>query len=893
MIKKFIFFPILFCLLLWAEHGISQVYSQGDSLTVFYPDNFDSSQTLPSLAIINEPAVTAGMPAGWTLIPEFYFDTASNASCSRIAIEKGTDLYGTGEVTGSLRRNNTEVYLWNLDNFTYQYVGGRELYQSHPWVLGVRSDGSAFGVIADNTWQMAINLSDTAINFYSAGPSFRIVIFEAESPQKVMQQLASLIGKMELPPLWALGYHQSYCSYTPDSYVRSIANTLRSRKLPSDVIWLDFLYQNNYKAFTFNPSSFSNPTALNDYLHSKNFKSVWIVDPGIAQQTGYAPYDQGTVGDYWVLKSNRSTYTGSSWPGTCVFPDFTMPAAQTWWSGLFPAFMANGIDGIWNDMNEPSIFGTDNATMPENNIHRGGGGLAEGPHLRYHNVYGMLEIKATREGVLLANPDKRPFVLTRSNFLGGQRYAATWTGDNGSTMDFLKMSIPMSLNLGLSGQPFSGPDVGGYSGGSTAGLVGHWMALGAFYPFYRNHHAGNPQEPWAFGSTIEQVSRIALSRRYRLMPYLYTLFYEASKTGIPVMRPVFFADPTDIDLRKEQEAFLFGDKLLIVPKWSLNPSLPKDVWRTISLVGEDSKLDPYQPDVRLRNGSIIPVGQLIQSTVDYSTDSLTLLVSIDDNHEAKGYLYEDAGNGYDYLTGGYLIRDFKSEKLGDDSIIITCSRREGNLPASGKKYNIGIVTNYNIFYTGWTDDSIIKIALPIEMNAKITSPEINSSFASGQDILLSAEASSDIGITKVGFFYDDSIPLGEALTAPYEIHSTNIVSGTHYIYAIAWASADLKMETYRVRVNISAATGINELAERQIIKIYPNPASEKVNVVSSEEPLKQNITLYDEIGRIELQTVSLPGNNTEIDISSLKNGIYFIEVKTTKTVYVQKLIIHK
>jgi alpha-glucosidase len=187
-----------------------------------------------------------------------------------------------------------------------------------------------------------------------------------------------------------------------------------------------------------------------------------MIDPGVKKEEGYTVYEQGSKGNHWVTDKNGKEFNGKVWPGPCAFPDFTRPATRAWWGTLYKDFMATGIDGIWNDMNEPSVFDGPDGTMPPDNIHRGGGGLYAGNHLRYHNAYGLLMVKASREGILAANPAKRPFVLSRSNILGGQQYAATWTGDNVSTWEHFKMSIPMVLNLGLSGQPFSGPDLGGF-----------------------------------------------------------------------------------------------------------------------------------------------------------------------------------------------------------------------------------------------------------------------------------------------------------------------------------------------------------------------------------------------------------------------------------------------
>ena len=790
----------------------SQNYSSGDSLVVFYPDDFDSAKTLPSLAILNEPEVLESIPADWKLIPQFYLENGKN--CAKIIVGPDVDFYGTGEVTGSLRRNNTGIMLWNTDNYAYIKDGGKRLYQSHPWVLGVRSDGTSFGIIADNTWKQDINLGDSVVSFISDGPPFRIIIFEGQTPQNVVEQLAGLIGKISMPPLWALGYHQCRYSYYPESQVKDIANNFRTRKIPCDVIWLDINYMDGFRIFTFDPSGFPDPPGLNNYLHDRDFKSIWMIDPGVKKETGYPVYDQGKAGDHFVLNSSRNEYNGNVWPGPCAFPDFTRPETQSWWSGLYPAFLANGIDGIWNDMNEPSVFGGPDGTMPTNNIHRGGNGLPEDVHLRYHNVYGMLMVKATYEGMLLAYPDKRPFVLTRSNFLGGNRYAATWTGDNVSSWDHLKMSVPMSVNLGISGQPFSGPDIGGFSGTASNELFANWMAVGAFYPFCRNHAASKQQEPWVFGSAVEQVSRIALQRRYRLLPYIYTLFYQASKTGIPIMQPVFFADPEDLTLRREEEAFLFGDKLLVVPKWAENPSLPSGIWRSISLAGEDSKKDKYQPDIRLKSGSILPIGQVIQSTEDYSTDSLTLLISPDENHSAYGILYDDALNGFDYLNGDYLISEFHAEALGKDSLIITCTSKEGNYSPGQRNYRICIVADYGMFYNDWTTDTVIKACIPPQINGSIVSPLNNAKFNSNDNITIQVNADCETEINRIEFYICDTILIGNDFDEPYEFIWNNVQPGIYEISARIIESELYQLTTDPVKIYVG------EFGEGSILRQY-------------------------------------------------------------------------
>jgi alpha-glucosidase len=680
----------------------------GDGMAIFYPAKFDSVRNLPSFALVEEPKVVGELPGDWQLKPEYKVVKGKNVV--QINIQGDADLYGTGEVTGDLKRNGTNITLWNTDNFAYRKDGGKRLYQSHPWVMGVRKDGTSFGVIADHTWKQSLDLTN-GITFTSEGPAFRVIIIERDDPKALLTTLGELTGTIELPPLWALGFQQCRWSYYPDRQVKLIADEFRARKLPCDVIWMDIDYMDGFRVFTFDKKGFPDPKGLNDYLHSKGFKGVYMIDPGVKKDENYSVYQEGTKGNHWVLTKDRKEYNGDVWPGACAFPDYTRPETQKWWASLYKPFMKTGIDGVWNDMNEPAVFDGPDFTMPEDNIHRGGGVLPEDSHLRYHNVYGYLMVRSSLDGIKAANPNLRPFLLTRANFLGGHRYAATWTGDNASSVEHMKMSVPMSINLGLSGQPFNGPDIGGFADNANGELVGQWMALGAFYPFSRNHSAKDAayQEPWLFGKEIEDVSRIALNRRYILMPFLYTLFHEAATTGLPVMRPVFMADPKDVSLRAEQEAFMWGDDLLIIPSWARNPALPKGNWRTIKLQNIKDG-DRYQPELKIREGAIIPAGPVIQNTTEYSIDSLTLLVNVNQKREAIGRLYDDAGNGYDYKNGDYAIYEFKAVPHKKNAIKVSINQIEGKRKTKSV-YRIGLVTDKGVHYSDWSDKQSLYIDL--------------------------------------------------------------------------------------------------------------------------------------------------------------------------------------
>jgi len=669
--------------------GVSSGQLVADSIapgTVrYYASEEAKAGARPSVALLEEPEPIGPVPDGFEVKPEFELAEDGRWVAS-IGIEAGTSLYGTGEVAGQLLRNGRTITCWNFDAYGYGDLEPPHLYQSHPWVLAVRPDGTSYGVLADTTYRCEVDLTD-GIVFRAEGPAYPVMVIERDSPQGVVRALAERTGTMPMPPKWALGYHQCRYSYYPDERVREIAREFRARDIPCDVIWMDIDYMDGYRCFTFDPERFPDPSGLNEHLHDRGYHSVWMIDPGIKAEPGYFVYDEGTERDVWVKQADGSVYIGEVWPGDCVFPDYTNAGVREWWAGLYEEFLAVGIDGVWNDMNEPAVFGVESKTMPLDNRHDADPELGgAGPHAAYHNIYGMQMVRATREGVLAARPNKRPFVLSRANYIGGQRYAATWTGDNTANWYHMESSVPMVLNLGLSGNPFTGPDIGGFDGngprGGEAELFERWMGIGALLPFSRGHTGkGNiDKEPWAFGEKVERTSRQALNRRYKLMPYLYTVFREASETGLPVCRPLFFTDPTDRALRSEDDAFLLGRDVLVVGKMTPGMervvAMPRGDWRALEL--EDDP-DPTLPDLYVRPGAIVPVGPVMEYVDESPLDTLTLYVNPGEDGTAEGALYEDAGDGFGYRRGEYLLTTYRAVRGDDGSVNVTVTETEGSM----------------------------------------------------------------------------------------------------------------------------------------------------------------------------------------------------------------------
>jgi alpha-glucosidase len=451
--------------------------------------------------------------------------------------------FGLGDKPGPLDRRNEAFTNWNTDAFGWQ-ESTDPIYKSIPFVLKFRK-GIASGVFLDNTWRSSFEFNKElrdGYSFGSEGGPLDYYILYGPTPKDLIREWAWMTGTAPLPPLWTLGYQQSRYSYYPEAEVRRIASRLRSEKIPADAIYLDIDYQLKNRPFTVDSEKFPHFDQMIQDLKAEHIHTVLITDLHIANlpNQGYKPYDEGIAGDHFVKNPDGSIYTGIVWPGPAVFPDFHPETSRDWWGTLYADFVSKGIAGFWNDMNEPALFEVASKTMPDQTQHRidePGFEKRAANHLEIHNVFGMENSRGTYEGLRKLAPNQRPFVLTRASYAGGQRYAATWTGDNSSTWNHLRQTTPQLLNLGLSGFGLSGADVGGFAGSPQPELLTKWLEIAAFHPIDRDHTSmgTNPQEPWEDGTTEDlNLRRKFIETRYRLMSYLYTTAEEMSRTGVPI-----------------------------------------------------------------------------------------------------------------------------------------------------------------------------------------------------------------------------------------------------------------------------------------------------------------------------------------------------------------------
>jgi alpha-glucosidase len=581
----------------------------------------------------------------------------------RKSLPMSEHIFGMGDKTGVLDRRGYTFTNWDSDTFGYT-PSTDPIYKSIPFFIGVGGAGGSYGLFLDNTWRStfdfghrdadAIEISalDGPIDYYLiAGPTTRDVV----------RRYTDLTGKPPLAPLWSLGYQQSRWSYMSDAEVRALAARFQKEQFPIDVIWLDIDYQDKNRPFTVNKATFPDMRKLVADMGSRGIRLVPITDLHVAYLPNqrYEPFDSGIAGNNFVHKADGSLYVAPVWPGPSVFPDFTRASSRAWWGSLYKDFIDDGFAGFWNDMNEPAVFDTPTKTMPLDNLHRIESDdftPRNASHAEIHNVYGMQNTRATFEGMKRWRPNARPFVMTRASFAGGQRYAVTWTGDNSSTWDHLRLSVEQLINLGLSGFAYSGADVGGFTGGASPELMTRWFEVAAFTPIFRDHSMKDAPraEPWVDGSEQLAIRKRYVEERYRLLPYIYALADQNSRTGDPIMRPLFYDYPDALgsDCDRSMTFTLGRDLLISGPPKPESPAkfdicLPAGGWYdywtgqpvTERKLTQTPRLDTLP--VFVRAGTILPRQPLVHSTMEVPRGPLS--IDIYPGEDCSGELYFDDG----------------------------------------------------------------------------------------------------------------------------------------------------------------------------------------------------------------------------------------------------------
>jgi alpha-glucosidase len=640
-----------------------------------------------SFSYAGESLTSAAAPALW------------NGAAIRLDLElaRGDLVYGLGEKTGFLDKRGREYVMWNSDVFQAHNSTLDPLYVSIPFYIGFNAR-RAYGFFLDNTHRSRFDVGATREDVCSiTAPGGLVDYYVIGGPglPGVLARYTALTGRAPIPPRWSIGNQQSRYGYQSQGEIEEVAREFKERGLPLDAIYLDIDYMDGNRAFTWDEDRFPDPAAMAERLGASGVRTVAIIDPGIKIDSQYAVYREMVSEGLCCKYADGKDYAGEVWPGLTVFPDFLKEEARDWWGSRELGFMRRfGIEGIWHDMNEPAVFNS-TSTMDEEVLH-GSEGLT---HAACHNAYASLENRAAYEAIR-AGTGKRPFLLSRAGFAGIQRYAAVWTGDNRSMWEHLEMSLPMLLNMELSGLSFVGADIGGYTCDTSAELLVRWYQLGAFYPLCRNHceQKARAQEPWSFGEANEAIIREALRLRYALLPELYTAFFQAHCHGTPIMRPLVFDFPLDRAVHSIYDQFLFGDGLMIAPV--LRPGvdhrivyLPEGTW--IDYNGGERYLGPQwivgeapieRIPMYIRAGHALMTQVPGRNAYDLPSGELRIAISVDPSvPDHRFQLYDDDGESFGYEEGEYYLDGFRAEYDGD-ALRITRTSEQAGCPNRFKKY---------------------------------------------------------------------------------------------------------------------------------------------------------------------------------------------------------------
>ena len=592
-----------------------------------------------------------------------------NVYCAK-KMAAGEAFYGLGDKASDLNLAGHHFTLWSTDAYAFER-GTDPLYRNYPFYVGLH-EGQAYGIWFDNTYKTHFDFGTGGtgrMTYMAEGGELCYYYIHGPHMMDVVKRFSHLTGAAPMPPLWALGYHQCRWSYYPESKLRDLARTFRENRIPCDALHLDIDYMDGYRCFTWNKEHFPDAAKMIGDLKADGSRTVVIIDPGIKVDNNYSVYVEGKEKGFFCRRGDDYFMEGAVWPGRCQFPDFTNPAVREWWGNLAEGLLDAGVEGIWNDMNEPSVFGS--GTFPNDVRHYYEG--YRGSHRKAHNIYGMQMARATYEGLKRLRPRKRPFVITRSAYAGTQRYAACWTGDNIATWDHLRLANVQCQRLSMSGYSFCGSDIGGFTGSPTGELFTRWIQLGTFHPFMRGHSAGDTpnREPWSFGEPYTSICRKFIELRYKLLPYIYSAFWENHRYGFPIIRPVVMMEQDVHNNSWRQDEFTFGDKILVCPVLvqgavGRNIYLPKGDWyyygrHEILEGGAEEHWVEAPLDVMpifIRAGTVLPEWPVVQHTGELEIKELQLTVYYAD-YDANSFLYEDHHDTFAYEQDIYTEKHFQ------------------------------------------------------------------------------------------------------------------------------------------------------------------------------------------------------------------------------------------
>ncbi|MBL0156902.1 MAG: glycoside hydrolase family 31 protein [Bryobacterales bacterium] len=678
------------------------------------------------------------------------WDDSTGLVFTRKVAPQGESYFGLGARGGPIDRRGRVIVMHNVDRNAYTEFTD-PLYISIPFFYGVR-DGRAWGLFLDNPADPYFDLDAAQNGLMTLGAAkgeLDYYVFVGPEPWTVSAAYSELTGPTPLPPLWALGFHQSRYGYKSQDEFISVAQRLRRERFPCDILWFDIDYMDRQQDFTWNAKTFPNPVEMNRSLDQLGFKRINIVEPLIGTSDANWPYLDAT--GLFLRNPDGTSNVSEIWYGDVSFIDFTNPAARFWYKLALSAFMDKyAINGLWQDLNEPA-----QNFMPTVLHDNDGQPLSD---LEARNTYAFNMAKTSWETMREIRPTTRPWAISRSGYSGIQRYSANWSGDTLSTFDSLRVSLQMTISMGVSGQNFFGHDIGGFLGSPSAELFYRWMQFGSMIPLFRNHatDTSDPRELWSFGPQVAANVRDVINFRYQLLPYLYTAFKDTTDSGLPLVAPLWFYYPADERTFREDTSFLLGRDLLVAPVITEGANartiyLPKgDDWVNFhanTIIAGGQTVMASAPvglmPLFVRAGSVIVMGPIRQSVKDNSGSSLTVL-AFPGATEGAAEVYEDDGESTDYEKGSFNRTRFEQYQVAGGRVVVVKRvatgfarparnfsirfRAMANKPAQVQVNGVGVVevdqeTKLDSIQFGWWYDAqarTLVVRVPDQDNLQVT-----------------------------------------------------------------------------------------------------------------------------------------------------------------------------
>lgn len=607
-------------------------------------------------------------------------------------------VYGLGENVRGMNKRGWR-YVSNCSDNPNHCEHTNSLYGAHNFIMAGDGTDNTFGVFVDIPGKITFDVGYTNTDQLVILPedeNYKIYLIEGSSYQEVVREFRELIGRSYIAPRWALGYGQSRWSYFTADEVREVVREHRSRGIPLDSVYLDIDYMERYKDFTINRETFADFESLVQEMKEQNIHLVPIIDAGVKKEDGYDVYEEGKENGYFCKDENGEDFIVGVWPGRCCFPDMLNDKAREWFGNKYRILIDKGIDGFWNDMNEPAIFYSEKrlkkvfekldeckamnldvnsffemtelvstiANNPEDYAsfyHNYKGKRYR--HDRVHNLFGYYMTRSASEAFQRYLPEKRILLFSRASYIGMHRYGGIWQGDNLSWWSHLKMNVQMMPSLNMCGYLYTGADTGGFGADVTEDLLLRWMEFAVFTPLFRNHSARGTRQQEAYRFSHEDRFVNVIGARYQLLPYLYSEYMKAALSGTMMFSPLSFVYGKDALARQVEDQLLVGENIMVAPVYTQNVTgrvvyFPE---RMKEFVFEEGKLTEGKifekgftyvgmpigtVHVFLREGYLLPVskgGKCVEE-VDFSNPELYSF-----GNEIRPYeYYSDDGETTDY-----------------------------------------------------------------------------------------------------------------------------------------------------------------------------------------------------------------------------------------------------